>query len=153
MTKNSSDGDFDIVFKHFVSPQLSRGKILTDSFLLLWEKTSPTEKNVQYPIAGHPRGAVFRAYGGWQKGSGLNQRGRFIINPDGIIMGVAVLTGPVGRNVEELIRQIKAMQAVAENPARQSQRDGNQEKSLSGSLSESIKNGYVSPGIFTRAHL
>ena len=29
-----------------------------------------------------------RAYGVWQKGSGLNQRGRFIINPDGIIMGV-----------------------------------------------------------------
>jgi alkyl hydroperoxide reductase subunit AhpC len=48
-----------------------------------------------------------RALGIWQKGSGLNQRGRFIINPDGIIMGVAVLTGPVGRNVEELIRQIK----------------------------------------------
>ena len=48
-----------------------------------------------------------RAYGVWQKGSELNQRGRFIINPDGIIMGVEVLTGPVGRNVEELIRQIK----------------------------------------------
>ena len=57
-----------------------------------------------------------RAYGVWQKGSGLNQRGRFIINPDGIIMGVEVLTGPVGRNVDELIRQIKAMQAVAANP-------------------------------------
>ena len=28
-------------------------------------------------------------------------------------MAVEVLTGPVGRNVDELIRQIKAMQAVA----------------------------------------
>ena len=48
-----------------------------------------------------------RAYGVWEKGSGLNQRGRFIIHPDGMIMGVAVITGPVGRNVEERIRQIK----------------------------------------------
>ncbi len=84
----------------------------------MWEKTSPTVKNVQYPIAGDPSGAVSRAYGAWQKGSGLNQSGRFIVNPDGIIIGVEVLTGPVGRNVEELIRQIKAMQAVAENPGK-----------------------------------
>jgi peroxiredoxin (alkyl hydroperoxide reductase subunit C) len=82
----------------------------------MWKKTSPTVKNVQYPIAGDPSGAVSRAYGVWQKDSGLNQRGRFIINPDGIIMGVEVLAGPVGRNVDELIRQIKAMQEVAKNP-------------------------------------
>jgi alkyl hydroperoxide reductase subunit AhpC len=28
-------------------------------------------------------------------------------------MGIEILTGPVGRNVDELIRQIKAMQEVA----------------------------------------
>jgi len=84
----------------------------------MWKKTSPTIKKVEYPIASDPSGAVSRAYGVWQPGSGLNQRGRFIINPDGIIMGVEVLTGPVGRNVKELIRQIQAMQAVAENPGK-----------------------------------
>jgi peroxiredoxin (alkyl hydroperoxide reductase subunit C) len=31
-------------------------------------------------------------------------------------MAVEVLTGPVGRNVDELIRQIQAMQAVKANP-------------------------------------
>jgi peroxiredoxin (alkyl hydroperoxide reductase subunit C) len=46
----------------------------------------------------------------------LNQRGRFIIDPDGVVQAVEVLTEPVGRNVEELIRQIKAMQAVKANP-------------------------------------
>lgn len=73
-------------------------------------------KNVEYPIADDPSGAVSRAYGVWQPNSGLNQRGRFIINPEGTILGVEVLTGPVGRNVDELIRQIKAMQTVAANP-------------------------------------
>jgi len=91
--------------------------ISTDTYFThwMWKKTSPAVKNVEYPVAGDPSGAVSRAYGVWQRNSGLNQRGRFIINPDGIIMGVEILIGPVGRNVDELIRQIKAMQAVAEN--------------------------------------
>ena len=84
----------------------------------MWKKTSPTMKNVEYPIAGDPSGAVSRAYGVWQPGSGLNQRGRFIIDPEGTVKAVEVLTGPVGRNVNELIRQIKAMQAVAANPGK-----------------------------------
>ncbi len=84
----------------------------------MWKKTSPTMKNVQYPIAGDPSGAVSRAYGVWQPKSGLNHRGRFIIDPEGTIKAVEVLTGPVGRNVDELIRQIKAMQAVAANPGK-----------------------------------
>ena len=84
----------------------------------MWKKTSPTIKNVEYPIAGDPSGAVSRAYGVWNPKNGLNQRGRFIINPEGKIMAVEVLVGPVGRNVDELIRQIKAMQAVAANPGK-----------------------------------
>jgi peroxiredoxin (alkyl hydroperoxide reductase subunit C) len=82
----------------------------------MWKKTSPTVKNVDYVMASDPSGAVSRAYGVWNERSGLNQRGRFIIDPDGFVMAVEVLTGPVGRNVEELIRQIKAMQAVKANP-------------------------------------
>lgn len=81
----------------------------------MWKKTSPTIKNVDYPMASDPSGAVSRAYGVWQADSGVNKRGRFIINPKGTIMAVEVLTGPVGRNVDELIRQIQAMQAVAKN--------------------------------------
>ena len=92
--------------------------ISTDSVFShwMWKKTSPTIKNVQYPIAGDPSGDVSRAYAVWQKDSGLDKRGRFIINPDGVIMAVEVITGPVGRNVDEMIRQIQAMQEVAANP-------------------------------------
>lgn len=48
----------------------------------------------------------------------MNQRGRFIISPEGRILAVEVITGPVGRNVDELIRQIKAMQTVEKNPGK-----------------------------------
>lgn len=82
----------------------------------MWKKTSPTIKDVPYALASDPSGSVSRAYGVWNPKSGLDQRGRFIIDPDGIVMGVEVLTGPVGRNVKELVRQIRAMQEVRANP-------------------------------------
>ncbi|HOZ61426.1 MAG TPA: peroxiredoxin, partial [Smithellaceae bacterium] len=44
--------------------------------------------------------------------AGVEARGRFIIDPDGIIQGFEVLTPPVGRNVMESIRQIQAFQYV-----------------------------------------
>jgi alkyl hydroperoxide reductase subunit AhpC len=83
---------------------------------LMFKAQSPTVKEVEYPMASDPSGEVSRAYGVWQAESGLNKRGRFIVNPEGMVMAVEVLTGPVGRSVDELIRQIEAMQAVAENP-------------------------------------
>ena len=42
----------------------------------------------------------------------MNIRGRFLIDPDGVIQAIKVLTPPVGRNVSELIRQVKAFQHV-----------------------------------------
>jgi peroxiredoxin (alkyl hydroperoxide reductase subunit C) len=84
----------------------------------MWKKTSPTVKNVEFVMASDPSGSVSRAYGVWNPKSGLNQRGRFVIDPEGVVQAVEVLVGPVGRNVEELIRQIKAMQTVRENPGK-----------------------------------
>ncbi|MBN2494473.1 MAG: redoxin domain-containing protein [Deltaproteobacteria bacterium] len=81
----------------------------------MFKKISPTVKNVAYPLGSDPSGAVSRAYGVWMPGSGLNKRGRFIVSPKGTVMAVEVMTGPVGRSVDELIRQIQAMQAVARN--------------------------------------
>lgn len=82
----------------------------------MWKKTSPTIKDVNFPLASDSSGAVSRSYGAWQSGSGLNRRARFIIDPEGVIQGVEVLAGPIGRNVDELLRQLKAMQAVRANP-------------------------------------
>ncbi len=45
---------------------------------------------------------------------GVDIRGRFIIDPDGVIQAMEVLTPPVGRNVAELIRQVQAFQLVRE---------------------------------------
>ena len=42
----------------------------------------------------------------------VENRGRFIIDPDFVIRAMQVLTPKVGRNPDELLRQVKAFQHV-----------------------------------------
>lgn len=60
-------------------------------------------------------GEIGKMYGIYDEDAGVETRGRFIIDPDGIIQGFEVLTPPVGRNVGESIRQVKAFQLVRES--------------------------------------
>lgn len=57
-------------------------------------------------------GSIGRLYGIYDDDAGVETRGRFIIDPDGVVQGYEVLTPPVGRNVGETIRQIQAFQHV-----------------------------------------
>ncbi len=72
------------------------------------------EGGIPYPMLSDQNGKIGSAYGVYDAEEGVNIRGRFIIDPDGIIQAMEVLTPPVGRNPEELIRQIKAYQHVRE---------------------------------------
>ena len=67
---------------------------------------------VPFPMLSDPAGEIGRVYGVYDKESGVDIRGRFIIDPDGVIQAMEMLTPPVGRNADELIRQIKAFQHV-----------------------------------------
>ena len=42
----------------------------------------------------------------------MERRGRFTIDPDGVIQAAEILTPPVGRNIAETIRQVQAYQHV-----------------------------------------
>lgn len=67
---------------------------------------------VPFPMLSDPGGKIGQVYGVYDEEAGVDIRGRFIIDPDGIIQAMEVLTPPVGRNPDELIRQIKAFQHV-----------------------------------------
>jgi peroxiredoxin (alkyl hydroperoxide reductase subunit C) len=60
-------------------------------------------------------GNVGTIYGVYDEDKGVEMRGRFIIDPDGIIQAMEVLTPPVGRNLDETIRQVQAFQLVRES--------------------------------------
>lgn len=67
---------------------------------------------VKFPMLSDVGGKVGSLYGVYDEDAGVDIRGRFIIDPDGVIQAMEVLTPPVGRNVMELIRQVKAFQHV-----------------------------------------
>ncbi len=76
------------------------------------ELSKITGKDIPFPMLSDQNGNIGKLYGVYDEESGTETRGRFIIDPDGIIQGFEVLTPPVGRNVSETIRQIKAFQHV-----------------------------------------
>ncbi len=69
---------------------------------------------VPFPLLSDAGGRVGKVYGIYDEDAGVDIRGRFLIDPDFVIQAMEVLSPPVGRNVAELIRQVKAFKHVRE---------------------------------------
>ena len=76
------------------------------------ELSKMVKGGVPFPMLSDTGGKVGTAYGIFDEAAGVETRGRFIIDPDGVVQAFEVLTPPVGRNVAESIRQIQAFQHV-----------------------------------------
>ena len=76
------------------------------------ELVKMVEGGVPYHMASDAAGKVGSIFGVYDEELGVELRGRFIIDPDGVIQGMEVLTPPVGRKINKTIRQIKAFQHV-----------------------------------------
>ena len=73
-------------------------------------ETEPLLKDLKMMIGADPTGEVSRKFGVWIESEGVALRGRFIVNPDGIIVAEETVAPSVGRSVMELIRQLEAWQ-------------------------------------------
>ena len=78
------------------------------------ELSKMVEGGIPYPMLSDQGGRIGAVYGVYDEAAGVDIRGRFIIDPDGVIQAMEVLTPPVGRNPNELIRQVQAFQHVRE---------------------------------------
>jgi len=78
------------------------------------ELSKMVDGGVPFPMLSDAGGKVGKAYGVFDEDAGVEARGRFIIDPDGVLQGFEVLSPPVGRNVNETIRQVQAFQHVRE---------------------------------------
>lgn len=67
---------------------------------------------VPFPMLSDGGGKVGAIYGIYLDDAGVEARGRFLIDPDGIIQGYEVLTPPAGRSIDETFRQIQAFQHI-----------------------------------------
>lgn len=75
---------------------------------LAWHKNEKMLKEVRYSMAADPTGNLARLFGVYDEDTGLALRGTFIINPSGTILNSEVNYYHLGRNVEELLRKVKA---------------------------------------------
>ncbi len=76
------------------------------------ELSKMVDGGIPFPMLSDAGGRVGSVYGVYEEAAGVNIRGRFIIDPDGVIQAMEVLTPSVGRNVEETVRQLKAFRHV-----------------------------------------
>ncbi len=76
------------------------------------ELSKMINRDIPFAMLSDQDGSIGRMYGIYNEENGVETRGRFIIDPDGVVQAYEVLTPPVGRNVAESIRQVQAFQLV-----------------------------------------
>ncbi len=77
-----------------------------------WHDASDSIRKIDYPMLADPAHELSSGFEVLIEESGLAERGSFIVNPDGRIVGYEVAAGNVGRNADELLRKVQACQFV-----------------------------------------
>lgn len=70
---------------------------------------------MEIPMLADKTKAIARAYGVLDEETGVAYRGAFIIDPTGKLRQIIINDMPVGRNVEEVVRLVEALQFVEEH--------------------------------------
>ena len=74
------------------------------------ELSRMVEGGALYPMISDPDGKIGHLFGVYDDNSGLDLRSHFLIDPQGIIQAMEILAAPIGRNVAEILRQLRALQ-------------------------------------------
>ncbi|MDA8244569.1 MAG: redoxin domain-containing protein [Elusimicrobia bacterium] len=82
-----------------------------------WQAQEKLLKDVKYRMASDVRGRLAKSLGAYDCRAGLAYRGTFIVNPEGVLAGAEINLNNVGRNMEELVRKMKAFVHTYKNPA------------------------------------
>lgn len=105
---------FDKKLKEFKDRNCEVVGVSVDSHFSHWAwKNTPVEKggigNVQYPLVSDLTKSIARDYG-VLLGEAIALRGLFLIDKDGVVQHGLVNNLPLGRNVDEAIRVLDALQ-------------------------------------------
>lgn len=83
------------------------------------ELSRMVDGGIPWWMASDGAGNVGRVYGVYDEDAGVELRGRFLIDPDGVVQAAEIMTPPVGRNLDETIRQVQAFQVVRASEGRE----------------------------------
>ncbi|MDD2870673.1 MAG: peroxiredoxin [Candidatus Gracilibacteria bacterium] len=81
-----------------------------------WVKHEKLMQNFPYKMLADHSTEVADIYNILDVESGIAGRGTFVIDPDGILRSIEITSGPLGRNSDELIRKLEALQFMRANP-------------------------------------
>jgi alkyl hydroperoxide reductase subunit AhpC len=84
---------------------------------LAWQREEKMLEKALYPMGSDRTGALSRIFGVYDETSGNALRGTFIISPQGALLNAEVNFYNMGRNVEELLRKLRANIHLAGNPS------------------------------------
>lgn len=101
-------------YENFKSIKCEIYSVSTDTHFVhkAWHDTSERIKKINFPMLADPTHEISKDFNVLIDSDGLAERGTFIINPEGKIVGYEVTAGNVGRNAEELYRKVQACQFV-----------------------------------------
>ncbi|NLE88496.1 MAG: peroxiredoxin [Myxococcales bacterium] len=77
---------------------------------LNWRKSHPDLKDLPFPMLADTKRELSTALGILHKEDGVALRATFLVDPDGVIRHVSVNDLSVGRNVDEVLRVLDALQ-------------------------------------------
>jgi|SRR5579883_137939 len=90
--------------------QLLGGSTDSEFVHLAWRQNHPDLANLPFPMLADIKRELCTALGILDPKEGVAQRATFIVDPDGIIRFVSVTDLSVGRNPEEVLRVLDALQ-------------------------------------------
>lgn len=77
-----------------------------------WADTSETIKKIKFPMLSDQRHILCNDLDILIEENGRAERATFVINPRGEIVAYEVVAGNIGRNADELLRRVEALQFV-----------------------------------------
>ena len=77
---------------------------------LAWRRSHPDLKNLPFPMLADIKRELSQGFGVLDRQSGVALRATFIVDPEGVIRFVSVNDMSVGRNPEEVLRVLDALQ-------------------------------------------
>lgn len=111
-----------------------------------WLEKEKLLEDVKFPMLSDHNGNLAKSLEIYDEVSGMAERACYIIDPKGILRSVQIVADNIGRSASEILRQVKALKFVSENPGlacpaswEEGQKTLKPDISISGKVFENLK--------------
>lgn len=81
-----------------------------------WVETEQLLQGFGLKMVSDRKGDISKYFNSYNDESGNSERTTIIISPDGVVKSIEMVTEPIGRSSTELVRKLRALNYVANNP-------------------------------------